>query len=91
MIIAQQNAIKRMPYIEVQNNNYAMKVVNQLLSNGVLTVIQRKRFIFYYFKGLTTRHIAQFEGTTQNAVWKSIHASEIKLKKLFDDGWSSTL
>jgi hypothetical protein len=78
-------------YMEVQNNNYVMQVVNQLLSDGVLTVIQRRRFILLYFKGLTTRQIAQLEGTTQNAVWKSIHASEIKLKKLFDDGWSSTL
>ena len=77
-------------YMEKQNRKYVIQAARKLLEYDLLTDIQKRRFILFYFKGLTTRRIAQLEGITQNAVWKSINASEKKLKKLFDDGWSTS-
>ena len=76
-------------YIDTQNRKYAIQAARDLLELDLLTDIQKRRFILYFFKGLTTRQIAHIEGTVQNAVWKSINAAEKKLKKLFNDGWSN--
>ena len=48
--------------------------------NSILTPIQRKRLLLH-IKGLTTRQIADAEGNTQTAVWKSITAATAKIKK----------
>lgn len=48
--------------------------------NSILTPIQRKRLLLH-IKGLTTRQIADIEGNTQAAIWKSIDAAVEKIKK----------
>jgi DNA-directed RNA polymerase specialized sigma24 family protein len=76
-------------YIDEQEIRIANQAAKQLVDSNLLTDIQKRRFVLYFFDGLTTRQIARIEGTAQYAVWKSINASEKKLKKLFDDGWSN--
>ena len=49
-----------------------------------LTDIQKERLHLYFFEGLSTREIAEKQGTNQNAVWKSIQASIKKLKIFFE-------
>lgn len=48
-----------------------------------LTDIQKERLHLYFFEGLSTREIAEKQGTNQNAVWKSIQAAIKKLKNFF--------
>ncbi len=48
--------------------------------NSILTPIQRKRLLLH-INGLTTRQIAEIEGNTQTAIWKSITAATAKIKK----------
>lgn len=38
----------------------------------------------YFFKGMTTREIADKLGVSQNVVWKSIRGSINTLKKFFE-------
>lgn len=71
-------------YIEVQNRAYALQAVRQLLRSGVLTEKQRRRFILYYFGGLTIRKIAEKEGVFFTSVAESLTAATDKLKRYFD-------
>lgn len=48
-----------------------------------LTEVQRERLHLYFFKGMTTREIADKIGVSQNVVWKSIQGAINKLKKFF--------
>lgn len=48
--------------------------------NSILTPVQKRRFLLH-INGLTTRQIADAEGNTQTAVWKSITAATAKIKK----------
>ena len=46
-----------------------------------LTEIQRRRYLMYHANGLTTREIAEKEGTSQRTVMDSIQWAEKKIKK----------
>lgn len=48
-----------------------------------LTEVQKERLHLYFFKGMTTREIADKLGVSQNVVWKSIRGSINTLKKFF--------
>ena len=45
----------------------------EILQNAMqsLTDVQRERLHLYFFKGMTTREIADKLGVSQNVVWKS--------------------
>lgn len=45
---------------------------------------QMARLHLYFFKGMTTREIADKLGVSQNVVWKSIRGSINTLKKFFE-------
>lgn len=49
-----------------------------------LTEVQKERLHLYFFKGMTTREIADKLGVSQNVVWKSIRGSINTLKKFFE-------
>ncbi len=55
--------------------------MEEVLSGGILTEIQRRRFELYCFKGLSTRQIARKEGVSQCAVWESLQACGKKFEK----------
>lgn len=48
-----------------------------------LSEVQRERLHLYFFEGLTTREIANLQGTNQNAVWKSIQSGVAVLRRFF--------
>ena len=48
-----------------------------------LSEIQRERLHLYFFEGMTTREIADRQGTNQNAVWKSIQSGVAVLRRFF--------
>ena len=48
-----------------------------------LSDIQRERIFLYFFKGMTTREIADKSGVSQKVVWQSIHTAINFLKKFF--------
>lgn len=54
----------------------------EILQNAMqsLTDVQRERLHLYFFKGMTTREIADKLGVSQNVVWKSIRGSINTLK-----------
>lgn len=62
----------------------ALAAAEQLLDSGKLTMIQRKRFLLYFFEGLSTRQIAKLEGVNQKTVWESLMWAEKKLKKIYE-------
>ena len=51
-----------------------------------LTEVQRRRYLMYYVKGLSTWQIAKHEGTNQKSVHESIQAAEKKIKKILSEG-----
>ena len=59
----------------------ALLAAKAFLLSGQLTKIQRKRFILFYIKGLSTRQIAELEGISQYSVWECIQSCEKKMKK----------
>ncbi len=61
----------------------AMQAAKRLLDSGELTEIQQRRFILHYFRGLSTRQIAEKEAVHQRAVWDSLQWASKKLKKFF--------
>lgn len=69
--------------IHKSERNKVMKAARQLLDSGQLTEIQRRRFILYFFHGLSTRQIAERENVHQRAVWDSLQWTSRKLKKFF--------
>ena len=71
-------------YIEIQNRRYAKQALQQLLQTGVLTETQRRRFLFHVFKGMSTRQIARLDGTSHQAVAKSLNLAIVKLKNFFE-------
>lgn len=48
----------------------------------MLSVIQRKRLILYFYEGLTYGQIAEMEGCSKMSVKRSIDAAMCKLKKI---------
>lgn len=55
--------------------------LERFIGNGLLTEIQRRRFILYCINGLSTRQIAGAEGVRQYAVWKSLALCQKKFQK----------
>ena len=68
---------------DIQNRKYAWKALKQLFTVGALTEIQKRRFQLHVFQGMSTRQIGRMEGTSHQAVAKSINLAIAKLKKYF--------
>lgn len=63
----------------------ALEAARKLLHSRKLTSTQRRRFLLYFFQGLSTRQIARLEGVHQRAVWDSLMWAEKKLKKFYEE------
>lgn len=70
--------------IHKSDSKNAMEAAKQLLEKGNLTEVQRRRFILYFFRGLSYRQIARREGVHFTSVHESIEAASAKLKKFFE-------
>ena len=68
---------------EVQNRRYARIALERLFAAGVLTEVQKRRFRLHVFRGLSTRQIGRLEGTSHQAVAKSLNLAIEKLKNFF--------
>ena len=68
---------------EQEEGKKALEAAQKLLHSGMLTEVQQRRFVLHYFKGLSTRQIAELEAVHQRAVWDSLMWAEKKLKKFF--------
>lgn len=62
---------------------YARIALERLFAAGVLTEVQKRRFRLHVFRGLSTRQIGRLEGTSHQAVAKSLNLAIEKLKKFF--------
>jgi len=51
-----------------------------------LTEIQRRRYLLYHVKGLSTWQIAEHEGANQKSIHESLQAAEKKIKKVLSEG-----
>lgn len=69
--------------VEIQNRRYARIALERLFAAGVLTEVQKRRFRLHVFRGLSTRQIGRLEGTSHQAVAKSLNLAIKKLKKFF--------
>lgn len=69
--------------VDIQNRKYAWKALEQLFTVGALTEVQKRRFRLHVFQGLSTRQIGRMEGTSHQAVAKSLNLAIAKLKKYF--------
>lgn len=69
--------------VDVQNRKYAWKALEQLFTVGALTEVQKRRFRLHVFQGLSTRQIGRMEGTSHQAVAKSLNLAIAKLKNIF--------
>lgn len=69
--------------IEREDKTKALRAAKELLDNGKLTKVQKRRFILHYFQNLSTRKIAAMEGVSHIAVFKSITLANEKLKNIF--------
>ena len=68
---------------EVQNRRYARVALERLFAGGVLKEVQERGFRLHVFRGLSTRQIGRLEGTSHQAVAKSLNLAIEKLKKFF--------
>lgn len=66
--------------VEIQNRRYARIALERLFASGVLTEVQKRRFRLHVFRGLSTRQIGRLEGTSHQAVAKSLNLAIGKLK-----------
>lgn len=69
--------------IHKSDSKKVMDAAKQLLNSGNLTVVQRRRFIMHFFKGVSYRQIAMIEGVFFTSVAESVTAATRKLKKYF--------
>jgi len=60
--------------------DFAHQILNQL------TEVQRRRYIMHKIQGLTTRQIAEIEGSKQQSIMESLQAAEKKIKKVLSKG-----
>lgn len=60
------------------------KIVSEMIRDAIneLSDIQKRRIIKYYFEGKDEYEIAQEEGTTQQAINKTLKQAIIKIKKI---------
>lgn len=70
-------------FIYEEDSKKALDSARELLKDKNLTDIQKRRFILYHFKGLSTRKIGELEGVSNVAVFKSIKGVNKKLQKNF--------
>lgn len=82
--IAFQNQSLIDDYIEKLDKRYSYEALKQLFQSGILTDTQKRRFVLYIFKGLSLRQIAELEGTSHQAIHKSIIYCTKKLKNIFN-------
>lgn len=68
-------------YIEQQEEKTVLQDIQQFLDSDILTETQKRRFILYYFKGLTLFEIAELEDVHFTSVEESIKSSIKKIKK----------
>ena len=68
--------------IRKEEERKALEAAKKLLHSGKLTPIQQRRFLLYFFEGLTTRQIAKLEGVRQQTVWNSLMWAQKKIKKI---------
>jgi len=61
---------------------YAKMKSSALFALDKLTDVQRRRYLMYHGKGMTEQEIADEEGSTQQAVSKSLAWAERKIKKV---------
>lgn len=71
--------------IRKEEERKVLEAAKKLLHSGKLTPVQRRRFLLYFFQGLSTRQIAKLEGVHQRAVWDSLMWAEKKLKKFYEE------
>lgn len=83
-VIARVSAID-VELIRKDEEEKALDAAMKLLHSRKLTSIQQRRFLLYFFKGLSTRQIAELEGVHQRAVWDSLMWAEKKLKKFYEE------
>lgn len=69
--------------VEAQNRRYARIALRRLFAAGVLTEVQKRRFQLHVFRGLSTRQIGRLEGTSHQAIAKSLNLAIKKLKRFF--------
>ena len=80
--ITLHNRLKNKPFLledEILNKLYCEEVFSLL---NELPELQRKRIKMYYFSNMTLDEIAKIEGTTHQAISKSINNGIRKLQKL---------
>lgn len=68
---------------ETQNRLHARLALERLFATGVLTEVQKRRFRLHVFQGLSIRQIGKLEGTSHQAVAKSLNLAIEKLKNFF--------
>ena len=69
---------------EIQSWESQMLIAREALD--ALSEVQRRRYLLHHVNGLTTRQIAEIQGSTQQAVSKSLVWAEKKIKKFFASG-----
>ena len=67
---------------EAEKHNQYLELMRLVLSR--LTDTQRRRYLLYVVAGLNEREIAEIEGSTQQAISKSLHWVEQKIKKILN-------
>lgn len=70
--------------IQKQDAGQALKAAQRLMNSGHLTEVQKRRFIFHYIQGYSTRQIGRMEGVSHKNVLKSIQLAKEKLKTFFE-------
>ena len=83
MLLAHWTKNGKNELLTYSNRKYAWKAFEQLFTVGALTEVQKRRFRLHVFQGLSTRQIGRMEGTSHQAVAKSINLAIAKLKKYF--------
>ena len=63
--------------------SYQRAIETVQLVLGKLTEVQRRRFLMHRVVGLTTRQIAELEGSKQQSIVESLQAAEKKIKKFW--------
>ena len=86
----EETTIATAPAIDVElirkgEEEKALDAAKKLLQSRKLTPVQRRRFLLYFFEGLSTRQIARLEGVHQRAVWDSLKWAEKKLKNFYQE------
>lgn len=86
----EETAVAAIPPIDMEliqkyEEEKVLKAASCLLDSGKLTSVQRRRFLLYFFQGLSTRQIAKLEGVNQKTVWESLMWAEKKLKKIYNE------